>query len=166
MVRCPSTQINITGHVFFLPPTPSFQLTNMTSHDTTKWIACSVSTCIVLFIYLPLLLLWYRRLKRFSNLVIIQKRYPSIVSIMMALGAFYMIGRPLSSVSITMLATRDCIIPSCDIAYFIYYAPVTFFHSIPIIATPIYLFIKYWLIYYGMLHYIFISSIHSCCNQS
>lgn len=117
-----------------------------------RWILSIATLCLCLAVYTPITVYLLTKFMKYSSQMVIAKRHPQIFVIMMILGIIYLsISRLVTLGTRTMLVTNEyCFIKSCKIAKFLNLYATTFFYSITFIAPPLYLLLKYWMIYYDI----------------
>ena len=116
-----------------------------------KWIATIFTLVALNGVYLPILTYYLFKFRSKRNQMVIRKRYPYIVTIMAYLGLLYIsVSRWFALIPKAMIETQVCFDESnkCSIAKFVFYWISVPVYSISIIGTPMYLYLKYFLIYF------------------
>ena len=128
----------------------------MSEGNTLKWLVFGLSLIFTHGVYTPIIRHFYLQLKKYETSMVIKKRHPAIVITGIEITFVYIfISRFISNLSVTLIATNTCIIDSCDVISRSYQLIGTLLYSSTILASPIYIAYKYWMIYYGIYVYIF-----------
>lgn len=116
----------------------------------SRWIGTIVTLILLNMVYLPLLMYYLMKYLKFRNQIVIKKRYPEIAIIMAYLALIYItISRWLALIPITMIDTNQlCFYDDCRIAKFVFYWISLIPYCICVIGTPMFLLLKYYLVYF------------------